>query len=481
MSQISISNVINISVLQPGAGLGEYNTSNLALFTDEVAALSFGLSGYKLYLSPDDVATDFGTSSNTYKMAVAVFSQKPNILAGGGYLVVVQLDGTLAETILSTKDVIQYFGVMTAAIVSDADMLAAAALIQTLNKIALFVSNDSASVESGGLLDKLRTGGYTQSRGLFYGSQAIIETQSLTFSSVPTAGSYTLGYNGDDTGSLAYTTDAAGIQTIFRTFVGLSSVVVSGTYANGFTFYFAGVDGPAFPITIVSNTLTNSASQNVVITQKVITPGVSSATAVSEALQMMAAYASRGLSVDFNGSNTTLTMHLKDLATIQPDPSMNQTLLNKCELAGADVYISIQGVSKVFCSGANSFFDDVYNLQWLVGALQVAGFNALAQVGTKVPQTENGMSILKGAYRQVCEQAVTNQYSAPGSWTSTTFFGNQADLIANVAQRGYYIFSAPVAQQNPVNRAARQAPLVQIAIKAAGAIHSSNVIVSVNA
>ena len=481
MSQISISNVINISVLQPGAGLGAYNTSNLALFTNETPALSFGVSGYKLYLSPDDVATDFGTSSNTYKMAVAVFSQKPNILAGGGYLVVIQLDGTLADTILSTKDVIQYFGVMTAAIESDADMLEAAALIQTLNKVAFFVSNVSASVEAGGLLDQLRTGGYTQSRGLFYCSQAVTELQSLTFSSVPAAGFYTLEYGTHSTGSVAYTITASGLQTIFRSFPGLADIVIVGDYANGFTFSFVGVDGAALPVTVTANSLTNSASQSVVISQKVVTAGISAAQAVTSALEMMAAYASRGLSVDFAGSNTTITMHLKDLATIQPDPSMTQTLLNKCELAGADVYISIQGVAKVFCSGANSFFDDVYNLQWLVGALQVAGFNALAQVGTKVPQTENGMSILKGAYRQVCEQAVTNQYSAPGTWTSTTFFGNQADLIANVAQRGYYIYSAPVAQQNPVNRAARQAPLVQIAIKAAGAIHSSNVIVSVNA
>ncbi len=196
---------------------------------------------------------------------------------------------------------------------------------------------------------------------------------------------------------------------------------------------------------------------------------------------MQASYAGRALSVNFSGSNTTTTMALKDLTGVQPDPSMTQTLYNKAKAAGADIYVSFQGVPKVQCFGANSFFDQVYNLRWFVGALQVAGFNFLAQSSTKVPQTEAGMDGLKGAYRAVCEQAISNQYGAPGTWSSPTTFGNQADLYANIAQRGYYIYSLPVAQQLQVDREARIAPLVQIALKEAGAIQSSTVIVNVNA
>jgi hypothetical protein len=374
MAQLNISNVINISVSQPGAGLGYYNTSNIAIFTDDTAGSGFGSAGYKIYLSPDEVSTDFGSSSDTYKMALAVFSQKPNILAGGGYLVVITLNSaeTLDHAVTRTKDLVQYFGVMCTNIQSSADMLATGAVIQTLNKMAFFVTNVSADIAS--VLGLLKSNNYTQSRALFYGS----------------------------------------------------------------------------------------------------------ATAV-DALVMMASYASRALSVDFNGSNTTATMHLKDLVGVSADPSMTQTILNTCNTNGVDVYASIQGVSKTLTSGANGFFDDIYNLQWLTGALQVAGFNALAQTGTKIPQTENGMNILKGAYRKVLEQSVSNQYCAPGEWNSPVTFGNQADLVANIAQRGYYIYSSPVASQLPSVRASRQAPLIQIALKVAGAIHSSTVIVTVNA
>lgn len=476
MAQLALTNIVNISVSQTPAGVGDYNTSNLALFSHEpYDSMGFGSLGYKIYLSPKEVGDDFGTSSQTFAQANTIFSQKPNILAGNGYLAVIPfieatqhiafsgvaasgtfvlnfgghattainwndtaaviqaniranlLDipdavvtgsiatslnisfagyygpaalvtvtsntlatsvpaaitltvttatagETLAAAINRTEDLVQYFGIIGTILFGQTDMLAAAAVVQALNKIEFFNGNAQADVTAGGKLDLLRTGSFTQSRGIYYG-------------------------------------DGSG----------------------------------------------------------------------SDQLNMLAAYASRALSVNFNGSNTTSTMHLKDLIGIQPDGTMTQSILTLCQTAGADVYASFQGVAKTFCSGANSFFDQVYNLQWFVGALQVAGFNYLAQSSTKVPQTENGMDGLKGAYRKVCDQAVANQYSAPGTWNSSTTFGNQKDFLANISQVGYYIFSQPVTSQSQSSRVARVAPLVQIAIKEAGAIHSSSVIVYVNA
>ena len=377
-NNLALTNVINISVSKAQAGIGAYNTSNLALFTGDTPTGTFPASqGYQIYTSPIQLALDFGTSSNTYLMGTAVFAQSPNILAGNGYLVVIPLlvSETLATAIARTSDVVQYFGVMASTIESDADLAAAATLIQTLNKIGFFVQRNTSKITTGtGSLDLLRSGGLTQSRGLFYGSATDID--ALTF---------------------------------------------------------------------------------------------------------QAAYASKAISVNFSGSNTTMTMHLKDLAGINPDPSITQAILATAQAAGADVYINIQGVPKTFCSGLNGFYDSVYNLQWLVGALQVAGFNYLAQSSTKLPQTEDGMDGLKGAYRAVCKQAVNNQYCAPGAWNSSTTFGVQSDFVANISQVGYYIYSQPISAQLQADRAARKASLVQIAVKEAGAVHSSSVVVYVNA
>ncbi len=201
----------------------------------------------------------------------------------------------------------------------------------------------------------------------------------------------------------------------------------------------------------------------------------------ADAKNYAAAYASRALSVNFSGSNTTITMHLKDLVGITADTNMTQTLLNKAQTVGADVYINIAGVAKVFTSGANSFFDQVYNREWLIGALEVDLFNALATVSTKIPQTEAGMAILKGVVRNDCEKAVRNGYIAAGAWNSADRIGNPEDMLRNIEEIGYYIYSTPVNSQSQSERVARTAPLMQLAIKEAGAIHKTNLIIYINA
>jgi hypothetical protein len=207
--------------------------------------------------------------------------------------------------------------------------------------------------------------------------------------------------------------------------------------------------------------------------------GDSSYSGLNELL-FMAAYAGRLLSVDFSASNTTLTAQLKQLVGITADPSMTQTLYNNCLTAGVDCYPSFSGYVGISSSGANDFFDYVYNSLAFASAVQVAGFNYLAGTQTKIPQTEEGMSGLKGAYQGACQQFVANAFLAPGTWNSSTTFGNPQDLLNNVSSFGYYIYSQPVSLQSESQRALRQAPLVQIAAKEAGGIHSSNIVVAIN-
>lgn len=473
MSNLSIENVINISVSQAGQGAGEYNTSNLAIFTEEAFESStFGSDGYKIYLEPSEVATDFGTNSETYRKALAVFSQQPNILAGGGYLTVIPL---------------------------------------------------------------------------------LVESQSLSFDAVPDSGSFVVSYDGDDSAAINHDDTLEDVQTKIRAITGLETVVVTGSYGDGFTIQFFGEYGDIADVTTSSNTL-ESSSTPVVITVAETSSGETIAEAItrsgelveyfglmlteqlnesellevaaviqplnkigffgsnqssdldedgkfdkvrqanydktrclfygssseSDLFKFVASYAGRALSTNFSGANTTQTMHLKDLIGVVADSTMTQTLLNKAQLAGVDVYVSIQGVPKTFTSGANGFFDDVYNLLWFVGGLRIAGFNVLAQTGTKIAQTENGVDSLKSSYRRICEQAVTNQFLAAGSWNSPNTFGIQEDFFENIRQRGYYIFSTPVALQPVADREARKAPLIQIAAKYAGSVHSSNVVVNIN-
>ncbi len=442
---------------------------------------SGGSLGYAFYLSPNDVATDFGTSSKTYQMALAVFSQQPNILLGGGQLIVIPMTTatqtlTLSGVPSSGNFTVTYAGKTSAAINWDDDIGTIQTKLQAVSGLGQVVVNGSLSGES---LVIYMFGVYGASPSLFtIGSNTLQTSGTVAITVTPTIStqgeSIASAINRTSTlvqyfGIMANETLAVLGQTDL---LSAAAVVQSLTKIAFFVSYLqADIESGGMIDQLRTGNLTQSRG---------LYYGDSTNSGLN-ALLMMAAYAGRGLSTNFSGSNTTSTMHLKPLSTIQPDPTMTQTILNLAIAAGADTYISLQGVSCIFCTGANGYFDNVYNLEWIVGALQVAGFNFLAQASTKIPQTESGMDALKGAYRAVCQQAVTNQYLAPGTWNSPVTFGNQNDLINNIGQVGYYIWSVPIAQQSQTDRTARKAPLVQIAIKAAGAIQSSTVVINVNA
>ena len=371
---IDISNVVTISVSQAPAGLSDFQVNNLLILTRETAVVSPGDFG--VYLNPTDVGTDWGTSSEVYAMANLIFSQQPNIISGGGSLIIANQGSmeTLAAAIARLEPLVFFGGVLWAGYApTEEEIYDAAEVVQPLRKMLFASSYLVANVEAGGLF-------------------VAVSDASLTY-----------------TRCLLYTVSA------------------------------------------------------------------------QDARYMAAAYAGRAMSTNFSGSLTATTMHMKELVGVLPDPNITQIILNECKTVGADVYINIGGLAKVFCTGGNTYYDSVYNLTWLVFALQVAGFNAIATTSTKLPQTETGMAVLRGAYLNVLTQAVVNGYSAPGTWNGAIPFGSPAVFARNVAQLGFYLYSAPVSAQSQADRLDRKAPLVQIAVKEAGAIQSSSVIVNVQA
>lgn len=101
------------------------------------------------------------------------------------------------------------------------------------------------------------------------------EVQDIDFTAVPDAGAWTLVFDGEETGSLAFNDNAAAVQSALNALPNLSGVTVSGNYSSGFTITFAGDDGQQDQpmVQIGENTLTNTGTQvNVSIVET--TPGV---------------------------------------------------------------------------------------------------------------------------------------------------------------------------------------------------------------
>ncbi len=454
MSTLPISNVISVNVFYPPAGISAFNVNNLALFTSDAFLSNSAGDKYRIYSSAQTVGVDFGTTTETYAQAVAVFSQQPNMLAGGGNLII--FPGFTATAISTVSITAAGTGYVVGDILNITDGSAYGGTVRVATVYGGTIT--SVTVVTGGIgystgAGKATTGGT--------GTGATINVVSLTTETL--------------TQAIARVSSLVYFCGIISTTYGANTTwaaLATAVQAYGTKLLFL----PSNSLTDITGVFTTIQAATNYFTRCLF---FSDATSLNGRL-FAAAYAARLLSVNFAGSKTAITMNLKQLSGITPDPAINTTVAALCVTAGVDVYASYSGFPAVISNGTNKYADQVFNLIWFVLALQVAGFNALATVSTKIPQTESGMNLYKGVLKQVCEQAISNGYIAPGTWTAVDTFGNQANFLQNVLTKGYYIYSAPVSAQSVADRSARIAPLVQIAIKEAGAIQSSIINVYVN-
>lgn len=447
MSTLPLSNVINVNVFFPPSGVAAFNVNNLALFTSDSFLSNPSSNAFRIYTSAQQVGLDFGTTTETYLQAVAVFSQQPNLLAGGGSLIIFPsfANNAINAVAIGTAG--------TGYVIGDIlNVVQGTAYGGTVTVTAVYAGAVTAvTVNTPGA-------GYTVASGLAT-TGGTGTGFTLNISSVTTE---TLQQAVVRTANLVYycgiISTSYGANT---TWLALANAIQS--YGNKILFL------PSNSLTDITGIFTTIQQASDYFTRCLFF----SDSVTQNGRLFAASYAARLLSVNYAGSLTAITMNLKQLSGVVPDAGVTQTVASLCAIAGVDVYASYQNAPAVISNGANKFADQILNLIWFVLALQVAGFNALAQTSTKIAQTTNGMNSYVGALKIVCEQALAVGYIAPGTWTGVDTFGNQTNFLSNILTKGYYIYFTPIALQSAADRVARKAPLVQIAIKEAGAIQSS--------
>ena len=95
MSELSISNVIRVTVQGVQRSRTVKNVNEVALFTPEVPN---NIQESMYVIDPSDVAEAYGTNSLTYKMALNVFAQNANLLSGRGALIVIPMENSVNAT-----------------------------------------------------------------------------------------------------------------------------------------------------------------------------------------------------------------------------------------------------------------------------------------------------------------------------------------------------------------------------------------------
>jgi uncharacterized protein DUF3383 len=187
----------------------------------------------------------------------------------------------------------------------------------------------------------------------------------------------------------------------------------------------------------------------------------------------------RAFTVDFDGVDTTLTIKFQQEPGVQAE-DLNETQGAAVVGKNANVFAEFDNDTSIIMNGtmANGFFfDEVHGTDWLQNAIQTACFNALYTAGTKVPQTDGGVTRLLGAVESVLDQADQNGLVAPGVWTGPAI---GPISTGQTLSKGYFVFAQTIADQSQADRDARKAPPITALIKLAGAIHSANIIVNVN-
>ena len=487
---IALSNTINVTLANTPKGLGNYNTNTTCLFTNEKP---LSTEPYIWAIAAQDIINEYGNDSLTAKMALGLFTPSQNLRTGDGQVLVFPYEATNATsatvtTVAITPQIVQAFqavanGDLTINI-DNQDYVAT-----KLNFNAISQVDDIVTILNNIGLDC---------------NISVVETNKIQFSS--------RRYGTTSSITLKATSEGAGTDLFGETLLnGAEAVSVEGTNATGTTLaeaiaqaeevgYFGGIlttqycenDLVIANATYIQATdhiyyeVTQSLKNISALGAEIQSAGIDktrlfaySSKGASGSKQAIATYATIAQSVNYAGSNTVLTMNLKELTGITPDTNLSQTYFNLAKQYGVDIYGSTEGLSCEYSFENGYFTDEATTDLWFKKNLEVNGFNYLRKTNTKIPQTESGMVGLKNAYAKSCEQGIRNGSFAPGEWNDSIPFGDPEDFIRNIREVGYYIYSLPISQQAQADREERKAPVIQIACKRSGALHSSNVIVNI--
>lgn len=495
----NISNVVNVQLLPEGQAAALDNMNVVAIMTSNQDGPINSANRYALYKEPGSVAADFGSSSAIASFANAFFATKPNAATSGGVLVVGYWRGAQESVAASAA-------ALRGAQLNEVSTLA---LLQNVQNGTLTVTVDGADealtaldfrtatsvAEIVALIDAELTGATASYEDLrvVITSDTTGALSTITFSEDPGTGTYLGEILGLGEGTGATTTQGAAASVlVVETQLAAITALKAAVNIKGAMFINATTDAERLQ-------LAEWATANSVLMYDVFTgadaleidpdnivweiklSGYKNYRMLYSAAgnrKLAASYMARTHVVNFSAENSAMTMHLKELAVAAED--YTQTQITKAKAVGLDLYTTIKDVAIVLTSGANDFVDNQYNLIAFVDAVQTGQFNLLKLTPTKVPQTTPGVNKLVDQAEKDCRRFVRAGVFAPGFWSLPDTFGDFDTFMRSIEERGFYVLAGLLRDQPQSERQERKSPVLQIAVKNAGAIHSVDVIINFN-
>lgn len=500
----NISNVINVALLPEGQLAARDNMNVVAVMTSQQDGPLSTANRYELYSDLASVATDFGTDSEIYAHAVAFFGTAPNAINAGGLFVAGYWRG-------ATEDVAASAAVLTGAQLTEVTVIDQ---LQAISDGSLDIDIDGATVNVTAvdlrgvteladvvtLLDNEISGITGATVSLSTDNRIIVTsdttgaTSLITLATDPGTGTFIGSLLGLAAGTGAVTTQGAAADSLTaETQVAAATALIALVNVKGIVFIDSDTDENrallaawaqansvlVYDVFSGATYLTLDADTNVVWANKL--SGYTNYRMLYSAAnnrRLATSYMARAHTVNFNAERSALTMHLKTLAVTAEDYTQSQ--ITAAKAVGLDLYTTIKQTAAILTSGANDFVDNRYNIIAFIDAVQTDMYNLLKGTSTKIPQTQRGINQMIDQGEKTTRGFVRAGVFAPGVWSSSDYFGDQETFNRNIEENGFYWLAGSLADQPQAERQARLSPVIQAAVKNAGAVHSADIIINFN-
>jgi hypothetical protein len=478
---LPVSRVVNVAVeMSPTAAALRNFGSCLILGDSDIIDTDERI---RLYSSISDIATDFGISSREYLAAQAFFSQspQPTQVYIGRWAKSATAGRLRGRTLSSAEQDISLFTAITTGTLS----LTIDGASKSMASIDL-----SAETNLNGVASQISSALGVSGSCAWTGERFVITSATTgTSSTVATTDtgtlSFLMGFAGSATSVAGVAAESlASAITALLDYNTWYMVCVAPDASDDSIAEAAGLIEAASPSRMIGFTTQNSteidSTASSTLGSRLKGLGYNRTILVysSDSPVAAASVFGRMATINFEGSNTTLTLKFKQLPGVTAE-NLRSSQAEALKSHNVNAFCAYQNDTSILQEGITSggwFIDETHGLDWLQNRVETDLWNLL-YTSKKVGQDESGATAIVSCVNKSLEQGVTNGLIAPGVWNGDAFGALES---GDTLSTGYYVYIQPFDEQSQSDREARKAPPIQIAVKLKGAVHFINVTITVN-
>lgn len=478
---LPVSRVVNVAVeMSPTAAALRNFGSCLILGDSDIIDTDERI---RLYSSISDIATDFGISSREYLAAQAFFSQspQPTQVYIGRWAKSATAGRLRGRTLSSAEQDISLFTAITTGTLS----LTIDGASKSMASIDL-----SAETNLNGVASQISSALGVSGSCAWTGERFVITSATTgTSSTVATTDTGTLsslmGFAGSATSVAGVAAESlASAITALLDYNTWYMVCVAPDASDDSIVEAAGLIEAASPSRMIGFTTQNTteidSTASSTLGSRLKGLGYNRTILVysSDSPVAAASVFGRMATINFEGSNTTLTLKFKQLPGVTAE-NLRSSQAEALKSHNVNAFCAYQNDTSILQEGITSggwFIDETHGLDWLQNRVETDLWNLL-YTSKKVGQDESGATAIVSCVNKSLEQGVANGLIAPGVWNGDAFGALES---GDTLSTGYYVYIQPFDEQSQSDREARKAPPIQIAVKLKGAVHFINVTITVN-